>query len=76
MTNDDLWNSKLQEIREFRNEGTDNLTARQIEDLITIYQKYKHVFSEEPGKVNNYQCKIQFKEPVELHRQSLSLIHI
>ena len=26
MTNDDLWNSKLQEIREFRNEGTDNLT--------------------------------------------------
>ena len=73
MTNEDLWNSKLQEIREFKHQGTDNFTAEQVEDLITIYKKYKHVFSEEPGKVKNYQCKIQFKEPAEFHRKSYSI---
>ena len=70
MTNEDLWNSKLQEIREFRHQGTNNLTAKQVEDLIMIYKKYKHVFSEKPGKVKNYQCRIQFKEPAEYHRKS------
>ena len=46
------------------------MTVKQVEDLIIIYNKYKHVFSEKPGKVKNYQCRIQFKELAEFHRKS------
>ena len=47
----------------------------QVENLIRIYEKYRHVFSEVPGKIKNYQCKIQFKEPVEFHKKSYPIAY-
>ena len=71
-TEDKLWTQKIQEIRDFQCENTtEKLTENQINLLIGIYEKYRAVFSDKPGKVKNYQCKIRFREPVEL-----SLIHI
>ena len=64
--NDSLWNEKIEEIRKFPSEKSDKqITNHQVEELIKIYNQYQHVFSDTPGKVKNFQCKIKFKEPVE-----------
>ena len=67
----ELWYSTLEEIRAFQRERTDQwISERQAENLIEIYNKYKYIFSNAPGKVKGYQCKINFKEPVNFHRKS------
>ena len=40
--------------------GTTNekIPIHQANRLIRVYEKYKSVFSDEPGKVKNYQCKL------------------
>ena len=46
-SNDSLWNKKLEEIRLFQGEQNGNsLTTQQVENLISIYNKYRHVFSD------------------------------
>ena len=52
-----------------------NLTEKKVNKLISIYSKYKHIFSDMPGKVRNYQCKLKFKEPVEFRRKSYPIAH-
>ena len=53
----ELWQSKLEEVREFQREKTCRQVSKvQAENLIQIYNKYKHVFSNAPGKVKGYQC--------------------
>ena len=47
-----------------------NLTTQQIENLISIYNQYRHVFSDIPGKVKDYQYKLQFIEPVNFNKKS------
>ena len=37
--------------------------------LINIYNKYRHVFSDIPGKIKNYQCVLKFREPVNYNRK-------
>ena len=67
----DLWKRKIEEIRTFQRERPQHeITQKQAEKLITIYQTYQHVFSNTPGKVKGYQCKINFREPVDFHRKS------
>ena len=59
---EELWSSKLEEIRQFQREGREQqISVHQAEDLINIYNKYRHIFSDAPGKVKDYQCKIIFK---------------
>ena len=54
--NQELWRSKLEEIRIFRREKTGiQISEVQVERLITIYNKYLHIFSDAPGKVKDYQ---------------------
>ena len=66
--NDHLWNKKLEEIREFKREKKNaQITEEQVERLINVYNKYRHVFSDAPGKIKNYRCKIKFKEPTINH---------
>ena len=68
--NDILWNEKIKEIRQFRSTKRDNSpNPDQIEMLINIYNRYRHVFSDIPGKVKNYQCVLKFKEPVNFNRK-------
>ena len=75
-TEDDLWAQKIQEIRNFRCGNTkEKLSVQQTNNLIRIYEKYRTVFSDEPGKIKNYQCKIQFREPVEFNRKSYPIAH-
>ena len=47
------------------------LTIQQAEQLIDVYNRYRHVFSDTPGKVRDYQCEIQFREPVNLIKKIL-----
>ena len=69
--NEELWQEKLEEIRTFQREKTNTqLTVQQAEQLIEVYNRYKHVFSNTPGKVRDYQCEIQFREPVNLIKKS------
>ena len=71
-----MWRNKIKEIQRFQQDRTGlNLTAEQVNKLISIYNKYKHVFSNMPGKVRNYQCKLKFKEPVEFKRKSYPIAH-
>ena len=72
----ELWQSKLEEIREFQREKTyGQINKIQAENLIQIYNKYKHVFSNAPGKVKGYQCVINFKEPVNFRRKSYPIAY-
>ena len=47
---EDLWSVKIQEIRDFQC-GTNNekISIHQANRLIRVYEKYKSVFSDEPG---------------------------
>ena len=59
---EELWSSKLEEIRNFQREGQDQqISVHQAEELINIYNRYRHIFSNAPGKVKDYQCMIRFK---------------
>ena len=71
-----LWNDKIDEIRTFQREKTNaNLNNTQIEQLIEVYNRYRHVFSDTPGKVRGYQCKIEFKETVNFNRKSYPIAY-
>ena len=70
-TEDDLWPKKIKEIRDFQcHNTTEQLEENQLNQLVNIYEKYRAVFSDEPGKIRNYQCSIRFREPVEFNRKS------
>ena len=75
-TDEDLWSQKIQEIKDFRCGITrEKLPIHQANKLISIYEKYRSVFSDEPGKVKNYQCKLKFRETVEFNRKSYPIAH-
>ena len=59
---DILWNKKIKEIRQFKSTTRDHSpNPDQIEMLVKIYNRYRHVFSDIPGKVKNYQGVLKFK---------------
>lgn len=65
-----MWDEKLEEIREFcRNKNED------ADKLIRIYEEFSHVFSNTPGKVKNFQCKIRFHETANFHKKSYPIAH-
>ena len=52
--NEEVWQNNIKEDQRFQKEKTGlNLNAEQTNKLISIYNKYKHVFSDMPGKVIN-----------------------
>ena len=70
-SNEDLWSQKIQEIRDFRSGiKRERLQKHQADKLIKIYERYRSVFSDEPGKVKNYQCTLQFRDTVDFNRTS------
>ena len=72
----ELWSSKLEEIRNFQREEQDpQISVQQAEELIRIYNRYKHIFSDAPGKVKDYQCRIRFKEPVDFKKKSYPIAY-
>ena len=75
-TNDSLWEEKIREIRQFQSTNrTHSPSPDQLEMLINIYYQYRHVFSDLPGKVKNYQCVLNFKEPVNFNRKSYPIAY-
>ena len=57
--NEELWSSKLEEIRQFQREGQEQqISVHQAEDLVNIYNKYRHIFSDVPDKVKDYQLSL------------------
>ena len=76
LDNEQLWNNKIDEIRTFQREKTNaNLNNAQIEQLIEVYNRYRHVLPDTPGKVRGYQCKIEFKETANFNRKSYPSRH-
>ncbi|MGP1959816.1 MAG: hypothetical protein ACTS77_02990, partial [Arsenophonus sp. NC-TX2-MAG3] len=57
----DVGTTKLEEIRSFSS-NKDNITPQDKERLIEVYKKYRHVFSDKPGKAKYFKCKLQFRE--------------
>ena len=71
-----MWKRKVEEIRRFQRERPQQeITGEQAEKLIAIYQAYQHVFSNTPGKVKGFQCKINFREPIDFHRKSYPIAY-
>ena len=74
--NEETWQNKLEEIHKFQRKETRlNVSEEQAKMLIELYKKYKHIFSNTPGKLKNCQCKLKFREPVEFHRKSYPVAH-
>ena len=74
--NNNLWEEKIREIRQFQStDKNKSPSSGQLNRLITIYNKYRHVFSDLPGKVKNYQCVLHFKEPVNFNRKSYPIAY-
>ena len=68
---DILWMEKINEIRTFQTDNIDHvLTNEQREKLIQIYNRYRHVFSDTPGKIKNFRCELKFKDQTEFKRKS------
>ena len=73
---EEIWSNKLEEIRQFQREVRDQpISAHQAEDLIKIYNQYRHIFSDAPGKVKDYQYQIIFKEPVDFKKKSYPIAY-
>ena len=64
------------EIRQFKSTTRNHSPSPdQIEMLVGIYNRYRHVFSDVPGKVKNYQCVLSCKEPVNFNRKSIPIAY-
>ena len=71
-----MWKQKLQEIRDFQtNHSGMKISDLQVDQMTKIYEKYRHVFSNKPGKARNFCCKLKFKEPVNFNRKSYPIAH-
>ena len=65
----DLWREKLQEILSFQGKGLkEEVSVEQKQNLIDIYNKYRSVFSDSPGKAKNFMC--EFHDSVQFNRKS------
>lgn len=70
-TDDEMWYEKMEEIKQFQKEKPKlQLGLDQANQLIEIYTKYRNVFLDKPGRVKNYQCQLNFREPVAFNRKS------
>ena len=66
-----LWKEKLQEILSFQVKGsTEAVSVEQKEKLVGIYNKYRKVFSDSPGKAKNFICELKFRDTVKFNRRS------
>ena len=66
-----LWKEKLQEILSFQVRGsTEAVSVEQKEKLIGIYNKYRKVFSDSPGKAKNFICELRFHDTVKFNKRS------
>ena len=67
----DLWKEKLQEILSFQIKGsTEAVSVEQRQDLVNIYNKYRCVFSNSPGKAKNFVSELRFHDSVNFNRKS------
>ena len=46
------------------------ITTIQKRQLIEIYQKYRKVFSNLPGKAKNFICELSFHTPINFNKKS------
>ena len=71
VTESKIWQEQIEEIIEFQNrQAPEIISVEQKQQLIKIYNKYKSVFSESPGKAKNFLCELKFKENVNFNKRS------
>ena len=67
----DLWRDKIHEILSFKGKGLkEEISGEQKLKLIEIYNKYRSVFSDAPGKPKDFTCELKFHESVQFNRKS------
>ena len=67
----DLWRDKLHEILSFKGKGLKGeISGEQKQKLIEMYNRYRRVFSDTPGKAENLTCELKFHETVQFNRMS------
>ena len=69
-TKDKAWEKKLQEIYSFKATSTSEVTSEQKSQLVSIYNKYKKVFSDLPRQAKDFICELSFNQPINFNRKS------
>lgn len=67
---EETWQSKLDEIYQFNSSKGPVITTEDKDRLVRIYNKYKNVFSDRPGKAKNFTCILEFQQQVKFNRKS------
>ena len=55
-------------IRDRVKGSTEAVSVEQRQDLVNIYNQYRNVFSNSPGKAKNFVCKLRFHDSVDFNR--------
>ena len=65
----DLWEKKIKEILSFQTKNVrDKISKEQRQELVRIYNRYRSVFSDSPGKAKNFVCELKFLNPVHFNK--------
>lgn len=74
LTEEGIWQQKLEEIYIFNNNNSGQaVTPEEKDKLVGVYNKYREVFLDRPGKARDFVCKLKFKNPVKFNRKSYSI---
>ena len=66
-----MWQRKIEEIMEFQGrQAQETISVEEKYQLIEIYNRYRTVFSESPGKAKNFLCELKFKDNVNFNKRS------
>ena len=65
---EEVWTQKLQEIYDFQVTDTKKVNTEQKDQLVAIYDKYRKVFSNLPGKAKNFITELTFNHPINFNR--------
>ena len=68
-TEDDIRNRKLEEIQSFQPNSNSEITHKQKGQIISIYNRYRRIFSDLPGKAKNFVCQLSFNSPINFNKK-------
>lgn len=67
------WNEKLQDVRRLVEENISD--KNNVENLVGIFEEYRDIFTQSPGKIRNLQYRIKVKENLNLKSKSYPIPH-
>lgn len=64
-SNEELWEQQINNIRNF----LVNEDPEQVNELVSVYNEFSDVFSDQPGLAKNYVCKLNVRGDVKINRK-------